>query len=116
MIGFQPVPLPLLRFDVELRQRRRETDTEVIVEFSQPHLKRPYLVGQFVWLLGDTDDGSGAVLQEEINTPAALEIVERPLHGHALSIRRFLFFAGGHKRLMESVAANLRRLLDQTDS
>ena len=111
MTGFEPVPVPLLRFDVEMRERRTETGIEVIVEFSQPDLRHPYLAGQFVWLLSDADNGKAAVLREEINTPSALSIVKRPLHGHRFSFRRFLFFAGGHKRLMKDVAANIRNLL-----
>ena len=114
MIGFEPVPVPLLRFDVEMRQRRTETGVEVIVEFSQPDLRRPYLAGQFVWLLSDVDDGKAAVLREEINTPTALQIVERPLHGSRFNVRRFLFFAGGHKRLMKDVVRNIRDLLQQS--
>ena len=112
MIGFQPVPVPLLQFDVEMRQNRTEERVEVLIEFSQPELTRPYLAGQFVWLLTNTDEG--AVLQEEINTPRALSIVEQPLHGHRLSLRRLLFFAGGHQRLMKDVVANLRNLLSGT--
>jgi hypothetical protein len=110
MFGFEPAPLPLLRFDVEMRQNRTEAGVEVLIEFMQPNIQRPYLTGQFVWLLSDSD-AEGAVLQEEINTPAALSRVERPLSGGGLSFRRFLFFAGGHKRLMKEVAANLRDLL-----
>ena len=109
--GFEPAPVPLLRFDVEIRQRRTNNDVHVILEFSQPQRERPYLAGQFVWLLSDTAEGTAAVLQEEINTPTALQIVERPLHGHRPSLRRYLFFAGGHKRLMKDVAANIRSLL-----
>lgn len=112
MHGFEPVPVPLLRFDVEMRQRRTEAGVQIIVEFSQPELKRPYLAGQFVWLLSDSDDRTAAVLREEINTPTALAIVERPLSGHRFSLRRFLFFSGGHERLMKAVASNIGRLLE----
>ena len=112
MTGFEPVPLPLLRFDVEMRQQQTETGVEVIVEFSQPDLSQPYLAGQFVWLLSKTDDGTGAVLQEEINTSTALGIVARPLQRDRFSFRRVLFFVGGHKRLMKDVASNIRGLLD----
>jgi hypothetical protein len=107
--GFEPAPVPLLRFDVELRQEPTDDGVRVLVEFSQPGRKRPYLVGQFVWLL--SAGGNGAVLDEEINTPTALEIVDRPLHGHRFSVRRWLFFAGGHKRLMTEATANIRALL-----
>ncbi|MDH3227461.1 MAG: hypothetical protein OEM67_10290 [Thermoleophilia bacterium] len=111
--GFQPAPGGLLRFDVEIRQLRRQTGVQVTLEFSQPHRKRPYLAGQFVWLLSDADDGAAAILREEINTPTALAIVDRPLHGHRFSLRRYLFFAGGHKRLMRDVERNIASLLEE---
>ncbi|NNF56154.1 MAG: hypothetical protein HKN03_17130 [Acidimicrobiales bacterium] len=107
--GFEPAPIPLLRFDVEISQEIISTGTLVLLEFSQPHRRRPYLAGQFVWLLEDAPDM--AVLREEINTPAALEIVKTPLHGSPLSFRRWLFFKGGHQRLMNEVAANIGTLL-----
>ena len=110
--GFQPAPGPLLRFDVEMRQVRTETGAQVVLEFSQPHRRRPYLAGQFVWLLSNAADGRAAVLQEEINTPTALAIVDRPLHGHRPSLRRYLFFAVGHKRVMRDVEANIAALLE----
>ncbi len=110
--GFEPVPIPLLRFDVSLRRQRADGDVRVVVEFSQPDRARPYLSGQFVWLIGNSDDRTAAVLQEEINTPVALGIVDRPLHGHRFSLRRWLFFAGGHQRLMKDVQANIGRLLE----
>ena len=110
-VGFEPAPIPLLRFDTELRQQRTDHGVQVILEFSQPDRQRPYLAGQFVWLLTDTDDGTAAVLQEEINTPVALGIVDRPLHGRRLSFRRWLFFAGGHRRLMKDVEKNITALL-----
>jgi hypothetical protein len=69
--------------------------------------KRPNVTGQFVWLPTNSD-AEGA---EEINIPTALSGVERPLTGGGFSFRRFLFFAGGHKRLMKDVAGNLRELL-----
>ncbi len=109
--GFEPVSVPLLRFDVETRQHKTGTGVEIILEFSQPSRRRPYLAGQFVWLLTDSDDGTTAVLREEINTSIALSIVDRPLHGRRFSLRRYLFFAGGHQRLMKDVAANIRTLL-----
>ncbi len=110
MEGFEPAPVPLLRFDVGFRQERTDTGVQVIVDFSQPGRKRPYLTGQFVWLL--SDGGVGAILDEEINTPAALGIVDRPLHGRRFSARRWLFFAGGHRRLMAEATTNMRALLD----
>lgn len=109
MEGFEPAPLPLLRFDVGFRQEPTDTGVNVVVEFSQPGRKHPYLTGQFVWLLSDGDDG--AILDEEINTPAALAMVDRPLHGHRFSARRWLFFAGGHQRLMAEATTNIRALL-----
>lgn len=107
-VGFEPAPVPLLRFDVEIRQSDSDQGTLLTLEFTQPGKRRPYLAGQFVWYL--EDDGV-AVLREEINTPAALAIVDRPLHGSPLSFRRWLFFAGGHQRLMSDVADNLAELL-----
>ncbi len=109
-LGFEPAPIPLLRFDVEIRLQDTDSGTLAIVEFDQPQRRRPYLEGQFVWQLEDGPDTT-AVLREEINTPAALGIVNRPLHGSALSFRRWLFFAGGHQRLMKDLANNLRDLL-----
>ncbi|MGI9657562.1 MAG: hypothetical protein ACR2OD_01540, partial [Gaiellaceae bacterium] len=109
--GFQPAPGPLLRFDVVLTQAPSNRGLMVRLELLQPSRRRAYLEGQFVWLLTDAPDSSGAVLQEEINTPTALELVDRPLHGSPFSLRRFLFFAGGHERLMKDAAANIRQLL-----
>lgn len=109
-IGFEPVAIPLLRFDVGIQRHDAGSEIRFIVEFSQPGQRRPYLVGQFVWLLGE-DSGPTAVLREEINTATALEIVDTPLHGAPLSFRRWLFFSGGHQRLMKVVAANLRSLM-----
>ena len=108
--GFEPAPVPLIRFDVEMRLRHSEPEPHVVVEFSQPERKRPYLEGQFVWLMSDAEE-KGAVLTEEINTPRALSFVEKPLHGRPFSARRWLFFAGGHARLMKDAVANLRTLL-----
>lgn len=107
--GFEPAPVPLLRFDVELRQEPTDRGVHVLVEFSQPGRKHPYLEGQFVWLLSAGDQG--AILNEEINTPTALDIIDRPLHGRRFSVRRWLFFAGGHKRLMAEATTNIRTLL-----
>ncbi len=87
----------------------RSCNAFVLLEFTQPQRCRPYLAGQFVWLLEDEPDA--AVLHEEINAPAALNIVNRPLHGSALSLRRWLFFNGGHQRLMKSVAGSISALL-----
>lgn len=112
LLGFEPLPFPLLRFDIAFHHRRTQDGGLIVVEFSQPERQRPYLAGQFVWLISDVNDETAAVLREEINTPAALEIVDRPLSGHGISVRRFLFFAGGHARLMKDVAANIRALLD----
>lgn len=109
-VGFEPAPIPLLRFDVEIRQQQSATGTLVILEFTQPQRRRPYLAGQFIWQLEDRHQAT-AVLQEDINTPTALEIVNRPLDGSPLSFRRWLFFSGGHQRLMKEVANNLRSLL-----
>jgi hypothetical protein len=109
-VGFEPAPIPLLRFDVAIHQEDTNSGTLVILEFTQPRQRRPYLAGQFVWQLQDGHEAT-AVLQEEINTPTALGIVNRPLHGSPLSFRRWLFFTGGHQRLMKEVVDNLRSLL-----
>lgn len=109
-IGFEPAPIPLLRFDVKLQQQVTDDLITVILDFEQPGRVRPYLAGQFVWLLSD-EPGPTAVLREEINTPAALSIVEQPLHGSPMSFRRWLFFAGGHQRLMKDATDNLEHLL-----
>lgn len=109
-LGFEPAPIPLLRFDVAFHQEAIDDATVVVVEFAQPSKRRPYLGGGFIWRL--EDDGDGAILNEEINTPAALAIVSGPLDGASPSFRRWLFFAGGHKRLMHDVADNLEALLD----
>ena len=114
--GFRPAPGPLLSFDVEMTQRRSESEVTVVVDFSQPARRRPYLDGQFVWLISAADGGGGAVLREEINTERALEIVERPLHGSRFSLRRFLFFSGGHQQVMKAVAGNIRVLLEESRS
>ena len=111
VIGFEPVPIPLLRFDVTMTQQRADDGATIVLEFRQPSRRRPYLAGQFVWLIGDGDGDSGAVLQEEINTPAALDLVDEPLHGTPFSLRRLLFFSGGHRRLMQDVIGNIGALL-----
>lgn len=108
-VGFEPAPIPLLRFDVEMHQQETSSGTMVLLEFTQPQRRRPYLAGQFVWLLDD--EPNAAILQEEINTHVALEIVNRPLHGSTMSLRRWLFFKGGHQRLMADVAGNIAALL-----
>lgn len=109
-LGFEPAPVPLLRFDVTISLHDRATGPLAIVDFAQPWRRRPYLAGQFIWQLEDAD-GTAAVLREEINTPTALKTVSRPLHGSPLSFRRWLFFSGGHQRLMMEATANLRGLL-----
>ena len=110
--GFQPVPVPvpLLRFDIRIQQRAAASAVLVVMEFLQPECDRPYLSGQFIWVLEDEPDGT-AVWREEINTPAALAVVSHPLHGASPSLRRWMFFAGGHQRLMKEVVANVRSLL-----
>ncbi|MGI9605949.1 MAG: hypothetical protein ACR2P0_07390 [Acidimicrobiales bacterium] len=108
-IGFEPAPIPLLCFDVEMTQQAADNGLSVVLDFTQPARRNPYLAGQFVWFL--EDDSDGALLREEINTPAALEIVGRPLHGSGRSLRRWLFFSGGHQRLMKDVVVNIEALL-----
>lgn len=107
-IGFEPAPIPLLRFDVEIRQKSTDKGTLILFELKQPKRRQPYLAGQFIWQL--EDEGSAAVLHEHINTPTALALVDRPVHGSPLSFRRWLFFNGGHERLTNDVVARLRDL------
>ncbi len=109
-VGFEPAPIPLLRFDVEMRQETTRSGSLVLLEFSQPERSRPYLAGQFIWELVDEPDET-AVLHEHINTTQALAIVSSPLHGPRPSLRRELFFRGGHQRLMKDTASNLHSLL-----
>lgn len=99
------------RFDVAMRQQRSGDGVRVTVDVSQPHRGRPYLDGQFVWLLTDDPDGPAAVLREEINTPAALALVDRPVSGHRFSLKRYAFFEVGHERVMEDLHQNVNALL-----
>jgi hypothetical protein len=99
-------PAPGFHFDVELER----VDHTIIVEFSQPGRSRPYLHGHLAWILEDLPDG--AVLDEQINTERALELVDEPLSGTQPSLRRWLFFRAGHARVMRHVTANLAQLLD----
>ena len=106
--GFSPAPG--FRFDVDLIER----DGRFIVRFSQGGRPVPYLQGDFVWTI--TDEGDGAVLDEQINTEAALEVGDEPLSGQKVSLRRWLFFRMGHKQVMQGAATNLAVLLDRTEA
>ncbi len=102
------VPAPAFRFDVELER----LDTHVIlVRFSQPDRRRPYLRGELVWTVADNADG--ATLDEQINTTGCRERGVEPLGGVRPSLRRWLFFRVGHRRVMDTAMANVAALLDQ---
>ena len=102
--GFSPAPG--FRFDVELT---RASDAVFLVRFTQPDRRVSYLQGEFVWAIGD--EPGGAVLDEQINTQRALEIVDEPLSGARPSLRRWLFFRAGHRRVMAGAAKNIAELL-----
>ncbi len=104
--GFSPAPG--FRFDVDLAQHRNGV---LLVRFSQPDRKVPYLQGDFVWTVAD--DGDGAVFEEQINTEKALEVASEPLAGPRPSVRRWLFFRAGHKQVMNRAASNLAALLNR---
>ena len=103
--GFSPAPG--FRFDVDLTERAGG----FTVNFSQPDRDVPYLQGSFLWLI--SDDGTDAVLDEQINTAQALEVVDEPLGGSRPSLRRWLFFRAGHKQVMNGAVTNLAALVDR---
>ena len=88
-------------FDVELNQKGEQS----VVRFSQPGRSVPYLQGEALWTI--TDSGPWAQLDEQINTPAALEVVSEPLGGPRRSLRRRLFFMIGHRQVMSGAMENL---------
>lgn len=100
-------PAPGFRFDVELADLG---DGVFLVRFSQPDRDTPYLQGGLVWVVQDGDDG--AVLTEHVNTERALEVANEPLSGSQPSLRRWLFFRAGHKRVMSEATNNIAALLE----
>jgi len=64
-----------------------------------------------VWSI--SDDGDGALLDEQINTDRAFQVAGKPLSGPRPSLRRWLFFRVGHKSVMSRAAKNVADLLDQ---
>lgn len=102
--GFSPVPG--FRFDVDLTQRN---EGAFLVRFSQPDRTTPYLQGELVWTI--TDQDGDAVLDEQINTEAAMRVAGDPLSGPRPSLRRWLFFRAGHKQVMSKATTNIAALL-----
>lgn len=107
--GFSPAPG--FRFDVELSRPEKHV---LLVRFSQPDRRVPYLRGELVWRV--FDENGAAVLEEQINTERAMEVASDPLTGPRPSLRRWLFFRAGHKQVMSRATDNLASLLDRHDS
>ncbi len=104
--GFSPAPG--FRFDVEITER----EGSFLVRFTQPDRSVPYLQGDLLW--GITDgEAEGAVLDEQVNTERALQVVSDPLDGDRRSLRRWLFFRIGHKQVMQRATRNIAALLDR---
>lgn len=101
--GFSPAPG--FRFDVDLTPREEGL---FVVRFTQPDRRAPYLQGEFTWTFRDVPNG--AVLDEQINTGAALAEVSEPLGGARPSLRRWLFFRMGHRQVMQGATKNLAAL------
>lgn len=93
------------RFDLTMRKAR---DHVLLVGFAQPRRKVPYLSGELVWFL--SEGSSGAVLDEQINTARARELVPYPIHGPGRSLRRWLFFRSSHSKLMDELVQNIAAL------
>ncbi len=102
--GFSPAPG--FCFDVDLTPR---DEGLFVVGFTQPDRATPYLEGEFTWTVQHA--AHGALLDEQINTAAALAVVDEPLDGPRPSLRRRLFFLAGHRRVMQGAARNLAALL-----
>lgn len=101
--GFSPAPG--FRFDVDLTPR---DDGLFIVRFTQPGRETPYLQGEFTWSFRDVP--GGAVLDEQVNTQEALAVVAEPLGGPRPSLRRWIFFRVGHRRVMDGATQGLAAL------
>lgn len=106
--GFSPVRGFV--FDVDLRR----IDEGFVVRLSQPGRRKPYLHGDMLWIVDDTP--GGAVLDEQINTGRALQVVDEPLGGAPRSLRRRLFFRVGHKQVMLGATRNIGALIDARSS
>jgi len=103
--GFSPAPG--FRFDVDITHRNGDFH----VRFTQPDRSAPYLQGDLLWVISDEPDG--AILDEQINTQRALDVVAEPLGGDRPSLRRWLFFRIGHKQVMQGATRNIGALLDR---
>ena len=82
------------------------------MRFTQPDRVVPYLQGDLLWSIND-DVAKGAVLDEQVNTERALQVVSDPLDGDRRSLRRWLFFRIGHKQVMRGATRNIAALLDR---
>lgn len=102
--GFSPAPAFRFNVDMELRNQ-----SEFVVRFTQPLRRVPYLQGSFLWTV--TDEGDGAVFDEQMNTARALAVSSEPLGGPRPSLRRWLFFRAGHKQVMANATGNIASLL-----
>ena len=103
-------PAPGFRFDVTICPVE---DRLFTVTFAQPDRTSPYLSGVLLWLLEDSD--GGALLTEDINTERSLEFGP-PVTGTGFSVRRWLFFTVGHKKVMDLAMDNLARLAASVES
>ena len=101
--GFSPAPT--FRFDVHLRLVEPDV---FVVRFSQPERSSPYLAGDAVWKV--SDEGSGTLFQELINTEDAMRHADQPLDGDGASLRRWLFFRVGHEQVMSGALEGIARL------
>ena len=100
LAGFSPAPG--FRFDVTMSRLKAGL---FVVRFSQPDRRVPYLAGEFVWAIQKVNGGT--MFNEEINTEAAMNTVSEPLAGSGRSVRRWLFFRAGHKRVMDGATRNI---------
>lgn len=104
--GFSPAPG--FGFDVALTQQDKGV---FLVRFSQPDRKAPYLQGELAWTI--TDEGDGAMFDEQINTERAFQVASEPLSGPRPSLRRWLFFRAGHKRVMSGATKSIAGLINR---
>ncbi len=99
-------PVPGFRFDVALR---RTSPSSFIVRFDQPDRATPYLRGEFLWSVSDSD--GAAIFDEQINTPEARNHITEPLDGPKPSLRRWMFFRAGHAKVMDQALERVAALL-----
>jgi hypothetical protein len=59
------------------------------------------------------DETAGAYLDEQINTEHAFHVVDKALTGVRRSLRRWLFFRGGHSLVMNRATRNIATLLNR---